>query len=956
MKPGTSHRSRVALRALGGSIVILAGLLSTPARAEDPDPFEACEAAFEGDREDWKTCGCFRTVGLRHDRLPQAIQRLEDHLEADPENPCLQFYLGRLKLRFGEASAQALLGAAAEGYRARGEVAGETYARLNLIRLYSRQRRLDAAREEVEKALESLHAHDEPLLQAEVELHQAQLWMGLGEDLERIDRLLRGVEAKAFPGGSLSLRRGTLMELGNVRRLRGRPAEAETFFRRMVEVTREADDTWGETTARWNLAATHGSRLPTPGAREEVAVLLREAVAAAVASGHRAIEAEARGMLGKLLDGAEGRRELARSLGLARQLPDPAPLARSLGRLAAELAGERPVEARRHLDEARAVLASLPPAERFFGSTDRMQVDWQTLPRDEAVERALGELRQIERLRALQRSATGRAESFTVWSESYYWLAGRLYEAAESTGRRDLERAFSVTESLRARVLLEALQAGPATAREDHVPRREGAAVREDLVAVNRRLLDPDLGPEERAAALDELERLERREAELRHRMAPAAGVAPLARPGFATVSEVEQALADNEALLSFQVAQWQNLFGDFEGGSWLQVSTRSGTRVYRLPDRTRLEPAIKVFRNLFARRDGLDTGPAVSLYGDLLAAALAQLPAAIDRLVIVPDGHLHLLPFGALRAAESSAPLAAVYQLSMVPSATLWLRWRQAAPVPAPGVALALADPMLAAGSALRQAALERGWSRGVRFDPLPQARREGRALVRYLGPPSELLVGDEASESALKARDARRFSVVHFAAHAFFDSENPRRSAVVLAPGSPAEDGLLQPREIAGLDLDDTLVVLSTCQSASGNALAGEGPLSLARAFFEAGARTVVASLWPIRDDEAAALFEPFYRQLGRGASVAESLGAAQRERIAAAAPAAAWAGVIVLGDGALVLRPGGRSRAWPMAWVLALATGAAILAVIAGARRRRRPARSATRAAARPPARPR
>lgn len=749
------------------------------------------------------------------------------------------------------------------------------------------------------------------------------------------------MEAKVFPDGHLSLKRDTLLELGNVRRLRGRYSEAETLFRRMVEMTHDEGDIYGESVARLSLAGTHMAQLPVLGAGEEAIVLLREAIDTAVASGHRSNEAEARRMFGNLLGGDAGRRELERSVALARQLPDPAFLARCLGSLAAELAGESPDEARRRIDEARGLLPSLLPAERFYGAIDRLNVDWETLPRQETLLNTLGELRQIERLRELQRSGTGRAESFAVWSEVYYWFSGRLFEAAEATGRSDLERAFSVTESLRARVLLDALESEPAPKSEDDPLGRERAAVQEKLVAVNRRLLDPDLGTEERTAAVEELEQLEDQEAELRDRIVLAsAGLAPVTRPGFATLGEVEQALAENEALLSFQVALWENIYGDFEGGSWLLVSKRGGTRVYRLPDRVRLEPAIRIFRNLFSRRDGLDRGPAVSLFDDLLAEALAQLPAAIDRLVIVPDGHLHLLPFGALRPAESSAPLAARYQISIVPSATLWLRWRQAAPAPVRRVALALADPALA-GSKLREAALERGWSQGVRLDPLPQARREGRALVRYLGQPSELLMGDEASESALKAMATRQLGIVHFAAHALFDSENPHRSAIVLAPGNSTEDGLLQPREIERLNLEGALVVLSTCQSASGNALAGEGPLSLARAFFQAGARAVVASLWRLRDDEAAALFEPFYRHLGRGTSVAEALGNAQQEQIDRGAPAAAWAGVIVLGDGAVVPLPGGRSRAIPMSWVLGLAGFAVVLVGIAGGILRRRSA---------------
>ena len=96
--------------------------------------------------------------------------------------------------------------------------------------------------------------------------------------------------------------------------------------------------------------------------------------------------------------------------------------------------------------------------------------------------------------------------------------------------------------------------------------------------------------------------------------------------------------------------------------------------------------------------------------------------------------------------------------------------------------------------------------------------------------------------------------------------------------------------------------------CQSASGAVLRGEGVLSLARAFFEAGATTVVGSLWPVRDDATAELVDRFYHHLAAGETVAAALAAAQRDRLEACAPAADWAGLMVLGDGGRVPLPGG------------------------------------------------
>lgn len=397
-----------------------------------------------------------------------------------------------------------------------------------------------------------------------------------------------------------------------------------------------------------------------------------------------------------------------------------------------------------------------------------------------------------------------------------------------------------------------------------------------------------------------------------------------LARPGahrqagFASLQQVRAAVATDEALLSFQVAPWEDLAGGFAGGSWLLVSTRGATRAYRLPDRIWVRQSMNAFAGMFTARDSSEAHAAARLYEALLAPALAGLPDGVRRLVVVPDDLLHRLPFAALRPARDSAPLATRYEITLAPSATLWLRWRETRPDPAVTPALVLADPAALAG-----------------LEPLPYARREGRAVRRHLGG-GELLVGKEASETYVKSGAAGGFGLLHFAAHAVTDEVNPDGSAIHLSPGDGREDGVLRVREIADLDLDGRIAVLSTCESASGEILRGEGVMGLARAFFQAGAHTVVASLWPLRDDDGAALFDRFYRHLSQGKSVAAALQAAQRDRMSEGAPAEAWAGVVVLGDGGRVPVPGGRGPN-PARWALVLGLLAAALLAY-GARRAR------------------
>ena len=447
--------------------------------------------------------------------------------------------------------------------------------------------------------------------------------------------------------------------------------------------------------------------------------------------------------------------------------------------------------------------------------------------------------------------------------------------------------------------------------------------------------MDPTVGGHQRQAMLERLEALEARVQEADRRIAVSAGRHTGELAGATSLLAVQSALAPNEALLSFQVGIWESYEGEFGGGSWLLAITRDRRRVYRIPDRSHFAPMVPVFTGLLARGDGLEIAAAVRLYRDVFSTALDDLPSGTDRLIIVADGPLQHLPFDALRAARDAPPLAARYELTATPSAALWLDWRKNPVPPAPQGAFALADPELSTAgqgdAADRSGVLLRGGTLGR----LPHARRESRALSRHIGS-VDALVGPLASEYAVKTRDLRDYQIVHFAAHAIADETHPERSAVFLSPGADSEDGLLQAREIGELRLEGRIVVLSACQTASGAVLSGEGVLSLARAFFQAGARTVIGTRWPVRDEDAASLFETFYEELGKGASISEALARTKIEAMLANRPPQVWAGLVLLGDGTSRPFPAGAggtvNSTWP--WTTAgLAIAAAM--VLAGRR---------------------
>jgi CHAT domain-containing protein/tetratricopeptide (TPR) repeat protein len=883
--------------------------------------FEVCEARFAAAPKKEESASCFYELtkpGTPADRA-EAARRLERLLLQYPDATWLYHYLGHLYWTDSDR-AEELYRTAAKGFAAQSEAKGEYLARDNLGRILQLLGRLDEAEQEVQRAVRVAERSQDPLLIIRARILEARFLRSQGKDLDRAYLLLRRAAAERVPVNSdtYGIRRDRLLELGNVSLGLGKVQEARKAFQRLVDLALLEQDRFLEATALYSLARSKMedlSDMPHERPRQEALTLARRALDAATAADHRGVEAKASLLIGMLSPKEEALSSLERCLASAQSRAESG---YCLSALAPHLAAGDPARSEEMFQEAlRLGRETADPVLTAFAWSSRMRVSWATRPPEQAIADSLAALDIIEATREIQTGPTLQAGLLTLWSEDYYWLSGRLF--ASSRGGRDtrkLKQAFSVLERLRARTLLETLQAArvvPTPSSDELRLRTRRAAVLEDLAGVQRRLLDPDLSAQDRAAAIHELERLELEESDLRNQLARSnPALASLHRPTFASLAQVRQALAPDEAMLSFQIAPWKDVRGEFAGGGWLLVLTRDAARVYRLPGRVELRPALSLFTGLFERRDGKEARTAARLHQLLLGTALAELPPDVRRLVIVPDDALYRLPFAALRETPEAEPLALRYQISVVPSATLWLRWKGERPLPAPLPALALADPPLpgAAAEGTDGGAVERAaiFLSPGRLDPLPQARFEGRAVVRHLGEGSALRTGEEASEAFLKRADPRRFTVLHFATHAVTDDVNPERSGILLAPGAATEDGLLQMREIVDLDLAGRIVVLASCRSGAGALLRGEGMMSLARAFFQAGAHTVVASFWPLRDDEAAALFDRFYHHLGSGRSVAEALRNAQRDRIEDGAPAAAWAGLVVHGDGDLVPLPGG------------------------------------------------
>ncbi|HMB70409.1 MAG TPA: CHAT domain-containing protein, partial [bacterium] len=332
--------------------------------------------------------------------------------------------------------------------------------------------------------------------------------------------------------------------------------------------------------------------------------------------------------------------------------------------------------------------------------------------------------------------------------------------------------------------------------------------------------------------------------------------------PNPASLADVQGALPANAVLLEYLVG---------EDASWLWIVTPTGFRRERLPDGRRLAESVRELRAVTSDYNVLGADPAYlipparALGRALLDPARPELASA-RRVIVAPDGPLHLVPFAALLVEDSSArhyrdlPHAVRrWDLSRVPSGTSLTR--NVAAGPAPGAALLLGDPVLddAPEASLRFLA-----AAGTTPPPLPFAARELDAVAARI-PSARRLSGADATRAALAAILAEPAppALVHVATHGVLNGRRPRLSGLLLTPGEGDDDGFLSLGEVFALRMPCDLVVLSACATSLGENLAGEGVVGLARAFRFAGARNVVSSLWPVSGAATAALMDRFYAE---------------------------------------------------------------------------------------------
>jgi CHAT domain-containing protein/tetratricopeptide (TPR) repeat protein len=489
------------------------------------------------------------------------------------------------------------------------------------------------------------------------------------------------------------------------------------------------------------------------------------------------------------------------------------------------------------LDALLRIDSDTPSAAFAYAKVGRIQ--WRLGHSVEALAPLQESIRRHEDVRSLLSSVRNRSAVFEDRVGPYYWMAEVLL---------DLDRpaeAFSVSERGRARGFLDVLGMRTTLSRPTRPDLLEQEQQLRARIERLRELPESSEAAVERAGQLAAareaydrfLERLQNEDAE----QASLTSVAPL------TTAEVQALLPPGTVLLEYDVASKRTLL-------WMVRHDRVVARRLEI-GRDALREKVEAFRAAIAALDDDATRASAEELGRLLLTPL-EAETDVEHVIVVPYGPLHYLPFPALRRADGRY-LVDSASVAYLPSASV-LRFAQEKARRGAGHGLvAVGNP-----------------ERGI-LDRLPFAEAEVESLRRVFPNAIVLTRRDATRDRVLAVAPTAR--VLHFAAHAEFNTDDPLGSAILLA-AEGAGNGRLEVQEIYGLNLASSLVVVSACETALGKISGGDEMIGLTRAFMYAGAPTVVTTLWKVDDRASFRLMDVFYRALAAGETKAAALRHAQ------------------------------------------------------------------------------
>jgi len=330
----------------------------------------------------------------------------------------------------------------------------------------------------------------------------------------------------------------------------------------------------------------------------------------------------------------------------------------------------------------------------------------------------------------------------------------------------------------------------------------------------------------------------------------------------------LQQRMKSDEALLTFHLSGPAPL---------LFTLTRNSLTVHPLPAPAEVSAASERLRTAVTG-DTADIDAAASSAYRLLLGALPRAVETRRHWLLALDAGLFELPWAALRT--DGAFLIEKHSLTMTPHASL----RGGIPAGAAGnVFLGIGDPVYNRADTRwlgRRQLFGNPWSGRDVFElpRLPGTGRELEHCARVQGGETVLLTGPEATAERLNQEILRNPSIIHLAVHVVPARTDAQEAMLALSLQPDGESSLLTQESISALHTNALVVTMSGCGSGIAQALPGAGLMGLTRAWLEAGAHSVAASLWPVADDSGE-LLSTFYGAMRAGrVSASEALQAAQ------------------------------------------------------------------------------
>lgn len=525
-----------------------------------------------------------------------------------------------------------------------------------------------------------------------------------------------------------------------------------------------------------------------------------------------------------------------------------------------------------------------------------------------------------ENIRANVRSQelrTSSLERLKHLYEIYIRILMSQSKSSKNLSKQYIQEAFEASERARARTLLELLKESNIKLRQGIDPQllsRE-LELNQNLSSTAEKLFaakNPSRNREEK----EEIEKLETEVALLNEELDKLNAEIKLTSPKYAAITQpVPLKLQDIQTkILDSQTVLLEYSLGDET--SYLWVITDHSISSYQLPDAETIEALAKqLYKHLSSRNsNNLESLVVAKKLSKILLQPAASM-LANRRIVVVADGFLQNIPFGALidpRSTKQNLPLMFRNEVINLPSASTLavLRSETEARKKADKTIVVLADPVFdVQDTRVQQLLTKKQDKKSIVEEPvnlltmpadtrnltfvnkdsrlyvprLPGTRLEAEKILSLLPNEEKRAVFDfDVNRSVVLEDKLSNYQIVHFATHALVDTERPELSGLILSlidEEGEKRNGLLLLSDLFNLNLPAELVVLSACQTGLGKEARGEGIVGLTRGFMYAGAKRVVVSLWAVDDLATAEMMGSFYEKLlKQGQTPAQALRNAQ------------------------------------------------------------------------------